>query len=79
MLDVTPLDIINALSEENIEARPVWKQLHLQPVFNGVKYYPHQEGWSISDKLFANGICFSSGSSMTIEDQDRVIEVLSKR
>lgn len=35
-LGVTPMDIINALAEENIEARPVWKPLHLQPVFDGV-------------------------------------------
>jgi len=77
-LGVTPLDIINALAEENIEARPVWKPLHLQPVFNGITYYPHQEGWSVSDELFANGICLPSGSSMTIEDQDRVIEVFIK-
>jgi pyridoxal phosphate-dependent aminotransferase EpsN len=77
-LGVTPMDIINALAEENIEARPVWKPLHLQPVFNGVTYYPHQEGWSVSDGLFANGICLPSGSSMTVEDQNRVIDVFVK-
>lgn len=77
-LGVTPMDIINALAEENIEARPVWKPLHLQPVFNGVTYYPHEEGWSVSDELFANGICLPSGSSMTIEEQDRVIEIFMK-
>jgi pyridoxal phosphate-dependent aminotransferase EpsN len=78
MLGVTPMDIINALAEENIEARPVWKPLHLQPVFNGVTYYPHQEGWSVSDELFANGICLPSGSSMTVEEQNRVIDVFVK-
>ncbi|MGG3907410.1 DegT/DnrJ/EryC1/StrS family aminotransferase [Geobacillus stearothermophilus] len=77
-LGVTPMDIINALAEENIEARPVWKPLHLQPVFDGVTYYPHQEGWSVSDELFANGICLPSGSSMTVEDQNRVIDVFVK-
>ncbi|WMJ16356.1 aminotransferase class I/II-fold pyridoxal phosphate-dependent enzyme [Geobacillus proteiniphilus] len=74
-LGVTPMDIINALAEENIEARPVWKPLHLQPVFGGVTYYPHQEGRSVSDELFANGICLPSGSSMTIDEQNRVIDV----
>ncbi|NUK29885.1 aminotransferase class I/II-fold pyridoxal phosphate-dependent enzyme [Parageobacillus sp. VR-IP] len=78
VLGVTPMDIINALAEENIEARPVWKPLHLQPVFNGVTYYPYQEGWSVSDELFANGICLPSGSSMTVEDQNRVIDVIVK-
>lgn len=77
-LGVTPMDIINALAEENIEARPVWKPLHLQPVFDGVTYYPHQEGWSVSDELFANGICLPSGSSMTIDEQNRVIDVFIK-
>ncbi|AOL35912.1 MULTISPECIES: DegT/DnrJ/EryC1/StrS family aminotransferase [Geobacillus] len=77
-LGVTPMDIINALAEENIEARPVWKPLHLQPVFGGVTYYPHQEGRSVSDELFANGICLPSGSSMTIDEQNRVIDVFVK-
>ncbi|MED0663297.1 DegT/DnrJ/EryC1/StrS family aminotransferase [Geobacillus thermodenitrificans] len=74
-LGVTPMDIINALAAENIEARPVWKPLHLQPLFAGVRYYPHEEGWSVSDDLFANGICLPSGSSMTVEEQNRVIDV----
>lgn len=75
VLGVTPMEIINALAEENIEARPVWKPLHLQPLFAGVRYYPHVEGWSVSDELFANGLCLPSGSSMTIKDQQRVIDV----
>ncbi|QNU28076.1 aminotransferase class I/II-fold pyridoxal phosphate-dependent enzyme [Geobacillus sp. 46C-IIa] len=74
-LGVTPMDIINTLAVENIEARPVWKPLHLQPLFAGVRYYPHEEGWSVSDDLFANGICLPSGSSMTVEEQNRVIDV----
>jgi pyridoxal phosphate-dependent aminotransferase EpsN len=69
------MEIINALAAENIEARPVWKPLHLQPLFAGVRYYPHEEGWSVSDDLFANGICLPSGSSMTVEEQNRVIDV----
>ncbi|MFD2074512.1 DegT/DnrJ/EryC1/StrS family aminotransferase [Geobacillus jurassicus] len=75
-LGVTPMEIINALAEENIEARPVWKPLHLQPLFAGVRYYQHEEGWSVSDELFANGLCLPSGSSMTVEEQQRVIDVI---
>ena len=74
-LGMTPMDIISTLAAENIEARPVWKPLHLQPLFDGVQYYPHEEGWSVSDELFANGICLPSGSSMTVEEQNRVIDV----
>lgn len=52
---LTRNDIIQALSEDNIEARPVWKPLHLQPLFDGNKYYKHEE--SVSEQLFEHGIC----------------------
>jgi pyridoxal phosphate-dependent aminotransferase EpsN len=77
-LGITPMDIISALAEENIEARPVWKPLHLQPVFKDIKYYPHKENYSVSDYLFSNGICLPSGSNMTEEEQNRVIDVVLK-
>jgi len=73
---VTVNRILDRLEEENIEARPVWKPLHLQPVFAGCLYFPHEEGRSVSDELFAHGICLPSGTNMTDEDQDRVIAVL---
>ncbi len=76
---VTYLDIIEALSNENIEARPVWKPLHKQPVFQGTKYYQHSETENISEQLFSEGLCLPSGSSMTIEDQNRVIGVIKNR
>lgn len=66
--------IIEALNKENIEARPVWKPMHLQPLFDGVKYYPHEEGNSVSDRLFEYGLCLPSGSNMMDEEQDRVID-----
>lgn len=66
-------DIIEQLAEENIEARPVWKPMHLQPLFEGVKYYPHEEGNSVSDYLFEYGLCLPSGSNMSVEEQERVI------
>lgn len=66
-------EVIKALIEENIEARPVWKPLHLQPIFKGSKFYPHSENENISEYLFESGICLPSGSNMTAEDQNRVI------
>lgn len=75
-LGFSPVDIINSLADVNIEARPVWKPLHLQPIFEGCKYYPHDEKVSISDYLFVNGICLPSGSNMTIEEQERVINTI---
>ncbi|WP_144549946.1 DegT/DnrJ/EryC1/StrS aminotransferase family protein [Peribacillus simplex] len=73
-LGLSPIEIIDALAEENIEARPVWKPLHLQPLFEGKRYYPHEKCRSVSEELFQNGICLPSGSNMTEEQQDRVID-----
>src|SRR5690625_1529381 len=71
-------EIIDRLSEENIESRPVWKPMHLQPLFEGVAYYPHEEGYSVSDELFEYGLCLPSGTSMSVEEQERVIGILKE-
>jgi pyridoxal phosphate-dependent aminotransferase EpsN len=70
---ISDVDILNTLSAENIEARPVWKPLHLQPVFKLRKYYPHNEKESVSETLFNNGLCLPSGSNMTDDDIKTVI------
>lgn len=75
---VSRLEIIEKLGEYNIEARPVWKPMHLQPLFEGVTYYPHEEGDSVSDDLFKNGLCLPSGSNMSVEDQMRVIGIIKE-
>jgi pyridoxal phosphate-dependent aminotransferase EpsN len=61
-----------ALEAENIEARPVWKPMHLQPVFKGCRV----RGGEVAEKLFKNGLCLPSGSSLTQEDRERVIAVV---
>ncbi len=58
------------LTALNIEARPVWKPMHMQPLFEGVPCF----GGKVSEKLFEQGICLPSGSSLTEEEQSRVIE-----
>ncbi|MFD2923017.1 aminotransferase class I/II-fold pyridoxal phosphate-dependent enzyme [Halobacillus naozhouensis] len=75
---ISHLDIIDALAERNIEARPVWKPLHLQPIFEGKEYYPHDINYSVSDKLFKYGLCLPSGSNMTLEQQDSVIGIIQE-
>jgi pyridoxal phosphate-dependent aminotransferase EpsN len=70
---VSVQQLLEVLVAENIEARPVWKPLHLQPVFYGMKYYSHHNKQSISEQLFTKGICLPSGSNMNEEDQMRVI------
>lgn len=64
-------DVRLALEAQNIESRPVWKPMHLQPVFAGARTY----GGAVSEHLFADGLCLPSGSNLTESDQDRVIAV----
>ncbi len=61
-----------ALEAEDIEARPVWKPMHLQPVFADSPMF----GGDVSARLFEQGLCLPSGSAMTDEDQDRVAGAL---
>lgn len=68
--------LLESLAEENIEARPVWKPLHMQPLFKGIAYYPHSEIEDVSKQLFEMGMCLPSGSSMTEEEQMRVINCI---
>ncbi|WP_078392858.1 DegT/DnrJ/EryC1/StrS family aminotransferase [Shouchella patagoniensis] len=66
--------LIKALHQENIEARPVWKPLHLQPLFKDNKYYTHEE--SVSEILFRDGLCLPSSTTMTLSQQERVIDAI---
>jgi dTDP-4-amino-4,6-dideoxygalactose transaminase len=56
------------LEKENIESRPLWKPMHLQPVFKDCLYY----GSTISETLFRNGLCLPSGSNLTEEELFKV-------
>lgn len=61
-----------ALERENIEARPVWKPMHLQPVFAQCERY----GGEVAESLFERGLCIPSSSNLTTEDLDRVISCI---
>ena len=71
---VRPIDIIEALEKENIESRPIWKPMHLQPFYEKYDYI----GGDVSEKLFENGVCLPSDTKMTDEDLDRVCCVIKK-
>lgn len=78
--DVSRDDVLRALAAEKIEARPTWKPMHLQPLFANCQFFPHECGGftrDISARLFAEGICLPSGSSMTEAQQDRVITAIT--
>lgn len=57
-----------ALLEDNIESRPLWKPMHLQPIFANAPYY----GTTVSEDLFNDGLCLPSGSNLTDEERDRI-------
>jgi pyridoxal phosphate-dependent aminotransferase EpsN len=71
---VTTEDIRNALEKENIESRPLWKPMHLQPVFQSYRV----RGGAVTEKLFAEGLCLPSGSGMTQAEQQRVVDIIQK-
>jgi pyridoxal phosphate-dependent aminotransferase EpsN len=74
---VTPSMVLDALNEANIEGRPVWKPMHAQPVFRNASYVVAGDE-SVSDDLFAHGVCLPSDSKMTMDDVDRVCECIRK-
>lgn len=62
-----------AFLEDNIESRPLWKPMHLQPIFENAPYY----GTNVSEKLFDDGLCLPSGSNLTEEEKERIAKVIS--
>lgn len=69
--------LVERLGAEMIEARPLWKPMHRQPVFAGTDYIT-DGNTSVSDRLFENGLCLPSGSNMRADEIDRVIEMVRK-
>ena len=67
--------VIAELEKENIESRPVWKPMHLQPLYKEFEYFISEKG-DISQMLFNNGLCLPSGTSLSIDDQERIIDII---
>ncbi|MFV8333131.1 DegT/DnrJ/EryC1/StrS family aminotransferase [Flavobacterium sp. GSP14] len=63
-----------ALEAENIESRPLWKPMHLQPIFEKYPYY----GSAVAETLFENGLCLPSGSNLTDVDRERITGVMRR-
>lgn len=66
-------DLRLLLETENIESRPLWKPMHLQPVFKDAPYY----GGTVSENLFDTGLCLPSGSNLTDDEKERIKNVLN--
>lgn len=69
-----PYKIIDALQAENIESRPIWKPMHLQPIFEKFVCF----GGSCSERLFSQGVCLPSDTKMVTEDLDRITSIIKR-
>lgn len=74
--EIKPIDIMMALEEENIESRPVWKPMHMQPIFEEYEFSSSLKEGSVSEDLFNRGVCLPSDTKMSDEDLDRVISIV---
>jgi len=68
-----PEELRLLFEKENIETRPLWKPMHLQPIFKNAPYY----GGNVSETLFKNGLCLPSGSNLLVDDKERIKECLN--
>lgn len=76
---ITPDMIMDALEEINAESRPIWKPMHLQPVFAECDFIPHNEdGSSVGEDVFNRGLCLPSDIKNTAEDMEEIIRVVRK-
>jgi dTDP-4-amino-4,6-dideoxygalactose transaminase len=67
-----------ALAAQQIESRPLWKPMHQQPVFRDCPFYGSGAATTVSDGLFATGLCLPSGSNLTAEDRQRVVDIIGE-
>ncbi|WP_195932054.1 DegT/DnrJ/EryC1/StrS family aminotransferase [Turicibacter sanguinis] len=75
---VKPIEIMLALEKENIESRPVWKPMHMQPIFNQYKFFTINEKISTSEDLFNRGVCLPSDTKMTKNQQLEIIKLIKE-
>lgn len=71
---VSPMELMNKLSEYNIESRPIWKPMHLQPVFAGYDFI--SVNGDVGGEIFEHGLCLPSDIKMTVEEQNFVIKII---
>ena len=73
-IKVSPMDIINRLNKDNIEARPIWKPMHMQPFFKGMDFISTKK--DVGQDVFSRGICLPSDIKMTVEEQSSIIDTI---
>ena len=72
---VSPFEIIRVLADHNVEARPIWKPMHMQPVFQGHDFITVGDT-AVNEDIFSRGLCLPSDIKMTIEEQNYVMDVI---
>ncbi|GAA0176815.1 aminotransferase class I/II-fold pyridoxal phosphate-dependent enzyme [Clostridium sediminicola] len=76
---IKPIDIIIALEKENIESRPAWKPMHLQPFYEEYKFFSHNvEIGSVSEDIFNRGVCLPSDTKMSDADMKRILMIIKQ-
>lgn len=77
--NVTPIQIMDALAAADIETRPIWKPMNLQPVFSEYDFIQVEDGISVGEDLFNRGLCLPSDIKNTEEDMQRIIRIVRKQ
>lgn len=72
----TSTQIREKLASYNVESRPIWKPMHMQPVYRELPFFAAQDGYDVGADIFARGLCLPSDIKMTPEVQDVVIEMI---
>ena len=73
---VDPMTVMQALADANVEARPIWKPMHMQPIYREHPFVSAEDNCDIGADLFARGLCLPSDNKMTPEEQDVIIEAV---
>ncbi|WP_195986704.1 aminotransferase class I/II-fold pyridoxal phosphate-dependent enzyme [Clostridium sp. D53t1_180928_C8] len=75
---IKPIDIILALEEMNIESRPIWKPMHMQPYYDEFDFFSHNEQISVGEDIFNRGLCLPSDTKMSENEVNKVINIIKE-
>ncbi len=73
---VSAAQLADALAQENIETRPYWKPMHMQPVYQGCRFFHSSGKQPVGQRLFESAICLPSGSALTADTQDKIMDII---
>ena len=75
-ISVSPVEILEKLNALNAEGRPIWKPMHMQPIYKENIFVSREDGTDAGEDIFARGLCLPSDNKMTAEEQNVIIEVI---